>query len=359
MSVGTEDNATSTGSLSMPAEPDTTAQSITEAILKDIATEPIKKKPGRPKKAPEPVAEDDDDSAPPAHLKPIGDEEPEAEPEHTDVTDDVEEESAEPDTKSRLQSLATDYGVDPSFFDGCESEEEAQRLFHKLGGFFYNAGQLSNTPPEPEPPQRQPAKPAAKAVQKKDDDVDDDLDLSDLDDDEPLKKQFSKLQTALKNRDKRLAVLEEELNRNREAEFTRVQQQMAREFANEFSRVAPDLFGEPGKQDERQYARMQRAFEVADTFIRGGAASNRQLPSVRAIAEWSVNALYANEIAEKKISAKRESVQKRQQRRSVGAPAKNGRQVNAVGNGQVFDGPMSEDPDILNAVRGVIARHRA
>ncbi len=353
--------ATSTGALETPAEPDTSAHSIASAIMADLGDEPLipeKPKRGRPKKVQPPVAEvtdDDDDSAPPEHLMPKA-EEPDDEPEDTEVKDDDDEKSEPTELDDQLAALAEQSGVDPQLLAGAESVGEAQRFIDRMMSVFYREGS-AQAAPNGHAEYQQPM-PAAPAVQKPAADALE-LDLSKYDDDEPIKSDLQKLLERDKRREAELAEMRAEKNRTRDEEFRRVQQDVAYQFQNEFFAAAPELFGTEKKQDPIQAKRMRRAFEVADTLIRGYATQNKPLPAVKAIARWAVNAEFAPELTKQELNNKREKVQGRMSRRSVGAPASMGRSTSNAPKAEVHQGTMETDPDILSAVKGVLSRSRA
>ncbi len=362
MPVANESQATSTGALEMPAEPDTSAQSITEGILAELGGEPLipeKRKPGRPKKTQSALeaAFDDDESDPPADLTPPA-EEADDEPEDTEATEGDEEKSEPTELEDQLAALAETSGVDPQLLAGSESIGEAQRFLDRMMSVLYRQGAAQAAPnghaeyqqPLPAAPNGAVQKPAADALE---------LDLSKYDDDEPIKSDLQKLLERDKRREAELAAMRADKDRARDEEFRRVQQDVAYQFQNEFFSAAPELFGSEKKQDPRQAQRMRRAFEVADTLIRGYATQNKPLPPVKAIARWAVNAEFAPELTKQELLNKRGKVQDRVNRRSVGAPASIGRSTSNPPSAEVHQGTMETDPDILAAVKGVLTRSRA
>lgn len=335
------------GFLEVPGEPDTSPQSMSAAVLEEIQNEPPKRKPGRPKKPPVvAVVDDEDESAPPEHLM----EEPtEPDPAPTEEGEDGEESSLE----TELNSLAEDLGVDPQLFQGAESIGEAKRLYRT----FAQLMSRDNSQESYDQPPRQPSRPAASADQKTDEDAFD-LDLSEYDDDEPIKKTLTKLVGAVKERDKRLAQLERERTQEREAEFTRLQQQYSSELAEEFARLNPEVFGSAKQRTNRQQDNLMRAFRMANTMVQNTAGQGWQMPLPRSLANMAYAASFPEEMVDQRITAKRAAVQKGQARRSVGGTARMASAPRTTSNGKVFEGPMSEDPDILGAVRSVLTRTR-
>ncbi len=358
MSEANVDQATSTGALEMPAEPDTSAHSISAGILADLGNEPLIPPKTKAKKTKKPVAEvtdEDDDSAPPEHLLPK-DEEPEAdETEETEATEG-DDETEEPTTlDDQLAALAQNYGVDPELLSGAESIGEAERLVSKMMAMFYREGAAQAMPNGNV--EQQQSIPAAPAVQKPAADALE-IDLSKYDDDEPIKADLQKIIDRDKRRESELAELKAEKARNQEAEFNRVQQHVATQFQQEFFQLAPELFGTTEKQDPVQAKRMREAFAMADTLIRGYAASGQPLPAIKAIADWSVKSKFSDELSKRKQTTKRAAVEARMPRRSVGQPARVSRNLSGTPKGAIHEGPLNEDPDILSAVKGVLTRTR-
>ncbi len=370
MAVATSEIAkepTSTGALEVPEVADTSAMSIAEGVLKDLGDTPLipeKPKRGRPKKtksALEVLAEAENEDAGSAPLaEPDDGDEPETEetPEATEGIDDKEEPT---ELEDQLSALAQNYGVDPELLKGTESVAEAERLINKLYTVFYregsapngqaqngNAGQQQTTPAAPTNGAVQ--KPAAAAL---------DIDLSVYDDDEPIKKHLQTLIERDKAREAEVAEFRAEKNRIQEAEFHRVQYEMAHQLQNEFFSASPELFGTPKKQDPVQAKRMKEAFAIADKLIAGHASMGEQLPPMQAIAKWAVNSKFADDLANQKIKNKSATIQQRTARRSVGAPAQVGRSASNAPKAKEHEGPITEDPDILAAVTGILSRSRA
>lgn len=351
---------TSTGALALPAEPDTTAQSMTASVLEALKdTDLVKRKPGRPKKQPQPQPEEEDDTLPPQKLMASADDdEPksEAEDEPEQPADDTEvvDEQEPADLEGQLTALADELGVDHSLFADAESVGEARRIFQKLTGLQYAFGAQQ----EPQYAQQRDSLPAArKAVQTPEDD-DAETDLADLDDDEPIKKVLQKRIERERALKAELRELKEQHRRSEEAEAIRVQQQVVQELHNEFYRIAPDLFGDGKKQTVEQRNKLNHAISLADVIVRGAVQNpNSPLRTIRSIAAAAVNAGFHEELANKKILAKREQVQQRQQRRAVGPPARQSR-APAPPPGKHFDGPLSEDPNLIAAVSKSMRRVR-
>lgn len=347
----------------MPEEPDSTAQSIAEGILADLGDEPLipeKPKRGRPKKEPTAaeVLAGDDDAALEAIEEPEDGDVEESETPEAKEGDDETEEPTELD--DQLAALAQNYGVDPGLLEGAESVAEAERFISKMYSVLYREGAAQNSAQNGHAEHQQPMPAQRQAETQKTTDDALELDLSKYDDDEPIKSDLQKLLERDKRREAELAELRAEKDRARAEEFNRVQRDVAYQFQNEFFSIAPDLFGTDKKQDPRQAQRMRKAFDVADTLIRGHAASGRPLPSVKAIAKWAVQAEFAEELTKKQLLSKRGSVQERQNRRSVGAPARVGRSaLNPTTSAQVYEGDLKDDPDLLAAVKVSLSKSRA
>lgn len=361
------DTGTSTGALEIPAEPDTTANSIVEGFLKDLGDEPLipeKPKRGRPKKTqPAPEPSEDDDSAPPAHLlqEPEADDAPEPEQTETPEATEGDDEPSEPtELEDQLAALAEESGVDPQLLAGAESVGEAQRFIDRMMRVFYREGAAQNGHAQNGHAEHPPTMPAASngAVQKTATDALE-IDLSKYDDDEPIRSDLSKLIERDKRREAELSELRADKDRARAEEFHRVQQHVATQFQTEFFGLAPTLFGSQQKQDAVQAKRMERAFAVADTLIRGYATQGKPLPPVKSIARWAVNAEFAPELANQQVLSKRAKVTERTARRSVGAPAQVGRKNSGAPSAKTFEGPMEKDPDLLAGVQSVLSRTRA
>ncbi len=359
-----DDGATSTGSLQMPDEADSTANSIAAGIMADLAegeeiAKPKRTRTHKAKTVMEALAGDDD-----AALEAIDEPEPEAEPDDEPQAEpeakDGDDETDEPtELDDQLLALAQNHGVDPELLEGAESVAEAERFINKMYSVFYREGAAQNGHATNGHAEHQQVIPAAPAVQTKAADALE-IDLSKYDDDEPIKADLQRLIDRDKAREQRLAALESEKTRTEEANFRRVQQDVAYQFQNEFFTQAPELFGTAKKQDPRQAQKMRKVFEVADTFIRGYAASGKPMPAVAAIAKWAVNAEFADELNNQKNLAKRVTVQEREKRRSVGGPARVGRNaINPSTSARVHEGDMKDDPDLLAAVKMSLNKSRA
>lgn len=270
--------------------------------------------------------------------------------------DEPEQDTTEPtegddDTQDQLADLAARHGLDPQLFDGSETVEEAQRFIDRMYRVMYREGE------KPTPmPQDQVQAPAQTTAEQKAEELD--LDLSDYDPDDTNAKNFKVLKQLVESHKKEVAALKAEREQSRFAEFQRQQQAAALEFQTALRRAAPELFGTDKARTARQERYEREAFDAGDILIRGIASSGRQLPPISVIAEQVLRMNFRDEMATQKQSAKREAVEARTAKRSVGAPARNARNIGQE-QGPIFDGPLEDDPGLAKLVKGIYAKRRA
>ena len=224
--------------------------------------------------------------------------------------------------------------------------DEANRFIDRMYQvLFRDEGQRAAPMPQPEP---------AKEVA---DDADEKLDLDAYDEDDPNRKNLEvllKRQSKLEARNKEL---EERTRRDEQQSRDYAARQATQELLRSLSRLSPELFGTEKEQSQRQLRHCAEAVDMA-MFLSGRLAERGiPLPSHEAMAEQVLRKAFSDEVAKTKTVAKRQAVEKRQALRSVAAPARaaSGKFTTST---DVFEGPMEDDPDLLNAVKSVQDRYR-
>ena len=273
--------------------------------------------------------------------------------------DEPEQDTTEPtegddDTQDQLADLAARHGLDPQLFDGSETVEEAQRFIDRMYRVMYREGEKPT--PMPQDNGYAPAVGHETAAEQKAEELD--LDLSDYDPDDTNAKNFKVLKQLVESHKKEVAALKAERDQSRFAEFQRQQQAAAVEFQSALRRAAPELFGTDKARTARQDRYEREAFEAGDILIRGITSSGRPLPPISVIAEQVLRMNFSDDMAKQKQSAKREAVEARTAKRSVGAPARNARNI-AQEQGPIFEGPLEDDPGLAKLVKGIYAKRRA
>lgn len=347
-----------TGFLQEPEEPETTAQSIADGVLEDMQKHPAKRKPGRPKK------QSDEEELlaevlPPAQLsEEEAEDEPEEEAQDESQSEATEgdDDNEEPELKDQIRVLAEESGVPLSWVEDAETLAEAERAIQRMYRLYYQEGQPNGHAQQPEPI---PAPTPTKGVQTKEEAAED-LDLSDYDEEDKTPKNFKSLKSLVDKQAAKIRELEERQRQREQIESYRAQQTAVLDFQDEL-KAFPDLFGTDKGQSIAQQRNAYQVYEVAKQMAAGAAQvamqSGTNAPSIRQIARMAVKAIFADQLAQKQILAKRQAIVERSKRR-LGSPSKNGTKRSKTAPDDVYEGDMVDDPFILEGVRESLARLR-
>lgn len=289
------------------------------------------------KKASEPPTEEPSDATSLSPEESDVDDQKDKQPEETKP--EAKDGDDEPSLEKQIEELAAQYGLPVELVEGSESVGEAQRSFERMLKVLYRDGQAqAPAMPQPEtPPKDVPKLP--------------ELDLEAFDEDDPVRKNLEALA-------KRNAALEEFLLRQSQSQSEMEQQRRTQEFQSALTKISPELFGTAEKRTFLQQKKLDDAQQAANIIISGMNLHGIRLDSYETLANQVCSMRFAEEVAKTKTLAKRAAVEKRQPQRSVAAPARaaNGHFGKPAGEA-IFDGPMEEDPEVLNAVRAVQARY--